>query len=131
MIFVDTSGFLALTVGTDEHHLEAVQWWKGQMGTELVTSNLVVIETLGWVRHKIGKAKAVTVGEAIFQDNQIAIKRVSLLDEQKAWDLFCKVAGRGVSMIDCTSFVVMKRLKVKQAFTFDEDFAKAGFEVRP
>ena len=47
------------------------------------------------------------------------------------WKLFKKLNGRGISMVDCTSFTVMKRLKIKKVFAFDEDFKKAGFLVLP
>ncbi|OGM61002.1 hypothetical protein A3A75_01965 [Candidatus Woesebacteria bacterium RIFCSPLOWO2_01_FULL_39_10] len=61
----------------------------------------------------------------------ILIERVGRADEVKSWKLFQKLDGRGVSMIDCTSFAVMRRLKIKEAFAFDEDFKNLGFKVYP
>ena len=59
------------------------------------------------------------------------MERVTAIDEKRAWRLFRKVEGRGISMIDCTSFILMKRLGIKEVFAFDEDFKKLGFTTCP
>jgi len=42
------------------------------------------------------------------------------------------VAGRRqVSLVDCVSFELMRRLAVDRAFCFDPHFAEQGFEVLP
>lgn len=128
MIFVDTSAILALTLEVDKYHDRAIKW---QTDEELVTSNLVVIESLSWIRHKAGKEKAVELGKNLMSGNELRIIRVSVRGEQEAWGLFGKLGGRGISMVDCTSFVLMKKLKIKRVFGFDQDFARAGFEVLP
>lgn len=33
------------------------------------------------------------------------------------------------SFTDCTSYVVMKELKIKKVFTFDKNFTEMGFEI--
>ena len=38
---------------------------------------------------------------------------------------------RGLSLVDCSSFLVMRRLGLKVAFAFDEDFGHQGFETVP
>ena len=38
------------------------------------------------------------------------------------------LADRHYSFTDCTSFVVMRELKIRQAVTTDHHFAGAGFE---
>jgi predicted nucleic acid-binding protein len=32
-------------------------------------------------------------------------------------------------VVDATSFVLMKRLKLRRAFAFDQHFAQAGFQM--
>lgn len=40
-------------------------------------------------------------------------------------------AGRRVSLVDWTSFLVMRRRGITTAFAFDADFAAEGFQVTP
>lgn len=130
MIFIDTNALLSLVV-LDEFHDRALQWWQENREVDLVTSNLVVMETLGWVRHKVGRQKAIDIGKRLYESGELKLERMTMVDEGEAWRLFQKVFGRGYSMIDCVSIVMMKRLKIKKVFTFDRDFAKAGLTVVP
>lgn len=131
MIFVDTSAIIALEVPSDKFHKRALRWREEVKDPVFVSSNLVFIETISWVRHNSGKEIAVRIGFSLLSGEGIHLERVTLEDENKAWDLFQKIEGRGISMIDCTSFVLMKRLKINNVFAFDSDFMKLGFKVYP
>lgn len=131
MIFVDTSGFIAIVDGKDRFHKDAYFWWRKNTGSELITSNLIIIETLGWLRYKIGRDKSVLAGKTILYGGGLKIERITKIDEDNAWKLFQKLAGRGISMIDCTSFVLMQRLNIQHVFAFDQDFRTMGFKVLP
>ena len=42
------------------------------------------------------------------------------------------LAARGaLSLVDCVSFEVMRRLAIPTAFAFDRDFERAGFRTLP
>jgi uncharacterized protein len=131
MIFVDTSAWVALTDKRDEFHRKAHIWFQDHTSNRYITSNLVVIETLGWIRYRCGKKIAIEAGQRLLAGSELQIERVTVDDEYQTWLLFQKIDGRGVSMIDTTSFTLMRRLKVKEAFTFDEDFKQQGFTSYP
>ena len=131
MIFVDTNAWVALVDDKDKFHPHASSWFHNNSEQSFITSNLVILETLGWLRYNRGKKLAVESGKRLLLSPDIKVERVSQTDETGAWKLFQKLGGRGVSMVDCTSFVVMKRLKVKEVFTFDQDFQKLGFKIYP
>lgn len=38
---------------------------------------------------------------------------------------------RGLGLVDCVSFVLMRRLGLKRVFAFDPHFKEQGFEVLP
>lgn len=131
MIFVDTSAIITLFVPGDTFHTRAIRWREENKNLDYILSNLIFVETTSWIRYKYGKKLAVEVGINLLSGKGISIHRLIQDDEMKAWELFKKTKGRGVSMVDCTSIVLMKRLKIKDIFTFDEDFKKLGFIVYP
>jgi predicted nucleic acid-binding protein len=62
------------------------------------------------------------MGEKLWSGTLARIVRVSRADEQAAWDLFRRYDDKTFSFTDCTSFVVMERLGLRKAFTFDNHF---------
>jgi uncharacterized protein len=131
MIFIDTSAFIALYNSKDIFHKKALIWWKNKPANDLITSNIVILETLGWIRYSLGRSSTVDAGKILYDSDDIKIERMTDVDEMKSWQLFQKVEGRSLSMVDCISIVMMERLKIKGVVTFDGDFANLGFKVFP
>lgn len=50
-------------------------------------------------------------------------------DWQNAWAGYRSGDGDQAGIVDCVSFVVMRRLGIKEAFTSDRHFRAAGFET--
>jgi len=51
---------------------------------------------------------------------------------EEAWRLFKAFADHDFSFTDCTSFALMERLHINNAFTFDAHFQEYGrFNVKP
>jgi len=130
-IFIDSSAFIALYLQDELFHLKAVDFWKKAREKKLhfFTNNFIFDETLTWLVKRKGKAIAVGFGNYLLQNNDIVpVKSILPEDEKMAWKLFCKLPGR-LSFTDCTSFSMMKRLKIRRVFTFDKHFKKAGFKI--
>jgi predicted nucleic acid-binding protein len=74
---------------------------------------------------------------ATIRSNVIPLQRVTALDLERAWEIFSKYEDQDFSLIDCTSFAIMERMKITDAFTFDGHFSvfrpKTGspFRVHP
>ena len=132
-IFIDTSAFIALYLSDDDFHQEAVRWLKEMEGKACFwTTNYILDETYTFVRSVKGKDASVAFAEYLSSNSEIVkVKRVSLEEEKEAFVLFKKLDLKGLSFTDCTSFAVMKRLGLKQAFSFDKHFMQAGFELVP
>jgi len=57
---------------------------------------------------------------------------VSAEDEEKAFEILKQHGDKGFSFTDATSFTVMERLGLTNAFAFDEHFSQYGrFAVLP
>lgn len=130
-IFVDTSALVALYNETDGWNIEAEQKFKNQFRDwdKCVTSDYVVSETYTGLLYLSGY-KSAALFDADVKTDTFVIERV---DEARFWrarEVFLKFnRDKKWSFVDCTSYVLMKELKMGLVFTFDRDFEQMGFEV--
>ena len=129
MVFVDTGAFLARYLANDAHHRRAVVTWKKVSGAPLFTSNHVVDETLTLLARRASYAFAAERAERMYGSAALEILCSTKDDEMDAIRLFRKFGDHQVSFTDCISFVLMKRHRIRTAFTFDRHFRLAGLEV--
>jgi uncharacterized protein len=124
-VFVDTSAFFALADQTDRLHHQARQYIE-LTDQLLVTSNVVVHETITLLRMRLGYEQALRFGQRLLGEATTPILRVTPDDEAKAWAIFRQFPDKRFSFTDCTSFAIMKRLGIRTAFAFDDDFRQFG-----
>ncbi len=126
-VFVDSSGFYAVLDADDPFHRAAKTAFEHaeRERWQLVTTNYVVHETWALVQHRLG-------WEAVddFLDVMLPLCRVEFVDE--AWHVLAaqhcrQVRRRKLSLTDCVSFEMMRRLGLSEAIAQDEDFAEKGF----
>ena len=127
-VFVDTSGFYAVLDAADPFHAaartaferaESEQW-------QLVTTNYVVHETWALVQHRLGR-------DAVedFLDVMLPLCRVEFVDEvlhAQAAQHCRQARRRKLSLTDCLSFEVLRRLQLKDAIAHDQHFPENGFQ---
>lgn len=136
MVFADTGGWLAMAAKRDRHHKVAAAYYRrlSKAKVRLVTSNYVLSETYTRVRYDDGHAKAMQfnalIQEAI-KAGRLNIEWVTPAIHKEAWSIFEKNEDQDFSFVDCTSFVIAKRLGVKEAFGFDDHFKTMGFILKP
>jgi predicted nucleic acid-binding protein len=129
MLFIDTGAFLARYLANDAHHGRAVSLWKKVSGQPLFTSNHVLGETLTLLARRAGYAFAAERAEAIYASPALEILYDDNSVDADAIQVLRKYADHSVSFTDCVSFVLMKRHRIRAAFTFDRHFLLAGLEV--
>jgi uncharacterized protein len=134
MIFVDTSAWLALADSHDRDHSRATEFHKrilrGEFGKQ-VTTNYVLTETLTIIRRRIGLTQAIALATAVRGGKEVGVFWVEPVHHGEAIELMAHRADKEWSVTDCSSFVIMRSLGIQDSFTFDRDFAQAGFSVRP
>jgi predicted nucleic acid-binding protein len=125
LILVDTSAYFALVDKTDRHHLAAVTFIRSH-DAPLVTTDLVIVETLNLVQARIGHRHAVRLGKQLLNPALTTVLKVSEEDVAQAWRLFQRYRDKGFSFTDCTSFALMERMQITTAFAFDTHFRQYG-----
>lgn len=97
----------------------------------LLTSNHVLGETWTFLRRRADHRTAATVISRVRAGSTLVVHRVEPKLEDEAWAWLARHDEREYSFVDATSFAVMRRQRIDEAFAFDGDFSAAGFrEVR-
>jgi len=134
MIFVDTAAFLAIENREDTYHARALNFRDNclKTGQTLVTSDYVLDESYTIIRLRAGHKVAIQFGEALRNSQLLHIEYITPEIIEEAWRLFKAFADHDFSFTDCTSFALMERLQINNAFTFDAHFREYGrFNVNP
>jgi uncharacterized protein len=131
-IFIDTGAWIALNSKKDKHFKDAISANKSFLndGYYYVTSDYVLDETFTLLRSVVGHKRAVEFGNEILSLKDMSKILVFHTDQvilDRAWKIFETYSDKGFSFTDCTSFSIMKRLKIKEAFSFDKHFDQYGF----
>lgn len=130
-VFVDTSALYAVLDRDDDNHAAAAERWTELVsaGAVLLTTNYVVIETAALVQHRLGM-KAVSL---LFMDVApvLSVQWVNEADHRAAVAALLAAGRRKLSLVDCTSFQVMRRLGQTTALAFDRHFKQQGFTTVP
>lgn len=128
--FVDTGAWFSFFVAGDPDHpavASVVERWSGR----LVTSDYVFDELVTLLRYRTGHKNAVRAGNVLRGQGEVDLAVLQLQDIEAAWKRFSSESDKRFSFTDCTSFVIMKRLKIDTAIATDKHFRQAGFAVLP
>lgn len=130
-VFIDTSGLYALVNRKDSHHAaaRAVVERLIRAGRRFVASDYIVAESVNLANARGGLRVAVRVLDLIEQSTAIRLEWIASTRFDATKTFFRKHADHAYSFTDCTSFVLMRELKISQALTTDRHFSEAGFNV--
>lgn len=76
-------------------------------------------------------AKAVEIGKVLLESPSVKLIHIDEPLFHGAWRYFIQHSDKSYSLTDCASFIVMKKLRIRTALTFDQHFLQAGFERKP
>lgn len=128
-IFVDTSGFYALVITSDDRHTTAERVLRDARRRKrgFVTTDYVLDETATLLKargfaHRLG---------SFFDSIQASrVCRIEWTDADRFHEVqafFLKHADQAWSFTDCVSFRTMKGFRLRDALTKDTHFEEAGF----
>ena len=92
----------------------------------LMTHNYVVAECTALIQRRLGLQAALAYLNAM---RLLHVHWVSRSEHDEAVELLEQRNRRGLSLVDCVSFVVMRALNIDTALVYDGDFAREGFRV--
>ena len=130
-LFIDTSALYALLDGDEPRHAGVVAAWRAvtDNGRPLFTSNYVLVETFALVQRRLGLEAVHALAEvfvpllqSVWVDEELHAAAVASL---------FTAARRHLSLVDCTSFELMRRLGLTDVLALDTDFARQGFNLLP
>lgn len=132
-LFVDTSAWAACADAGDAAHAACVASRDQALagGTLLVTTDYVVDETLTLLRMRLGLRAAHAWWHQISDSRRLRWERIDAGRFDRAMDWFTKQKDKSYSFTDCTSFAVMRELRIAKALATDRHFRQAGFAVVP
>jgi len=98
-------------------------------GMTFYTSAFVVNETISLLQARGFFSAALTFLREARLSLDISIVYPDAVMQSEGWDLFARWGPAGANAVDCVSFAVMRKLSIRKAFTFDEHFRTAGFDI--
>jgi len=132
-LFVDTAGWMACVDAGDPSHGPACEARDTALEADalLVTTDYVMDETLTLIRIRLGLRAAKAWWEQVEGSSRVRWEWVGMERAEKARKAFFRFRDKSYSFTDCTSFVVMQELRLKDALTTDRHFRQMGFQVLP
>ena len=130
-VLADTSFFFALVAKRDPAHRQAVKAFAKLLRARcrVITTDYIVDETLTLTKARINARAALALLDRIERSEAINLEDIAPHRFDTAKAFFVKHADHGYSFTDCTSFVLMRELRMTQALTTDRHFSEAGFEA--
>jgi predicted nucleic acid-binding protein len=114
----------------DQAHTRAKGLWRKLQAADRppITTSLVIAETHGLIARRVGVPAGLGFLDAFAGGRG---RHVVWVDENLARDAterwLRRYRDQPFSLTDATSFEVMRREGLREAFTFDQDFERAGF----
>ena len=130
-VFVDSGAWIALALSRDPLHAQAREQWDllRSAGAKLHTSVPVVIETFTFLDRNANRDVALAWKDSVARPGPLNILPCDLRDLQRSWEYFRRADLHKLSAVDATSFAIMKRARIRLAYTFDHHFAVVGFRM--
>ena len=128
MIFLDTSAIYALADKADPNHADACKKFDLALkaGEMFLLHNYVLVESGTLLQARLGLQSALAF---LTDARAFDTEWVDSALHQEALKELEKIGKNGISLVDCMSFLVMRRRGVRKTLAFDTDFQDQGFTI--
>ncbi len=129
-MLVDTGAWYAVADRSDRHHGRARKFYATEAPRgRLITTDLIVAESWTLLCAHLGRPAAATFWQTL-RTTRIPVMPLDSTDLEAAWRIAQAFPDHTFSFTDCTSFALMERLGVHDAFAFDAHFLVYRFGAR-
>jgi predicted nucleic acid-binding protein len=128
-VFLDAVGLLALWDESDQWHKAAQACFLKLLSgrVDLITSSFVLLECGNAAARRPYRSAVSRLRAQMETGNRLVTPTVE--DWQAAWLAYERREADNAGIVDHTSFSIMRRLGISQAFTNDNHFRAAKFET--
>lgn len=128
-LFADACYWIALCHRRDELHETADAAREQLSNAEVVTTDEVLAEVLGFFSGKGSYLRmlAVQIVEGVRNDSRVRVVEQSRASFDGGLALYKGRSDRQYSLVDCVSFELMRQMKIKNALTNDHHFEQEQF----
>jgi uncharacterized protein len=128
---VDTAGWGHLLDETQTHHSLAASLYRearGQ-GRKLITTNYILLELVALLTSplRLSRSTIIALIESLKTSPYVEVVHIDASLDAAAWQLLRQRQDKDWSLVDCSSFVVMRQESMLEALTTDHHFEQAGF----
>jgi uncharacterized protein len=130
-IFVDTSGWANLLVRTEPYHRPAIHAINVAQRDQrrIVTSSYVLAELSALLLSPLRVSREVRLAmlNRIRTASWVEVVFVDESQDSASWEYLFSRRDKDFSLIDCSSFEIMRRRQLHASLTADAHFDQAGF----
>jgi predicted nucleic acid-binding protein len=134
-VFVDTSGWAYLLDRSSELHQSVSAIYKQILSQQrsLITSNYIIAELVALLtsRSRISRQQIIKYIDTLKLAPQVEILNIGPDLDADSWAFLKTYADKKWSLVDASSFVIMKQHGMTEAITTDHHFTQAGFIQLP
>jgi len=128
VILLDTSAIYAMADKADPNHAAARKKFEFALesGETFLLHNYILTESAALIQSRLGLRAAL-----LFLKDAKTFEMVwidSILHDEALMELE-RVGRRGISFVDCASFIVMRKRGLHKVLAFDPDFKSQGFSI--
>jgi len=126
-VFIDTSCYLALFIGSDIKHSIVAKTFKKYFTSYYVLNELYT--RLVYDFGKIELKKVVAQINKVVKNNELKMLDVDEVLFNKSAETMTKFAEHKLSFVDASIYNLVKDYKLDEVFTLDSDFKKVGLKT--
>lgn len=129
MVFLDTVGLLAVWDRRDQWHVAAKEAFARVQASQsdLLSTSYVLAECANAATRKPYRLEVDALRDRLEEEGTLIMPTPD--DWRSAWDGYRHGEAGLTGVVDHLSFAVMRRLGLTRAFTNDQHFQAAGFEI--